>query len=223
MSIRRMVQIFGIGAVTALPLILILAPGVVASPPQPTYDTATVDGDLSEWDLTEDFFANMYRAAKPEKLVESKLYLRYDCSTHTLYALVLPVENLVIQTTHLDNSYIKIDNSKLVDGSSPPPPGSVFQWINKVENTALGWEASGSLGEGSYALNVHTDVRNEETQTSAVVERNIDLLINCYAPPKVGREVYSVNKLAVLAPWIGLIAAIILITTMAVRHQRIRS
>jgi len=49
-----------------------------------------------EWKLTEDFFAHMYRAGKPTKEVESELYLRYDCSTKTMYVLVLAVAGVPI-------------------------------------------------------------------------------------------------------------------------------
>jgi hypothetical protein len=52
---------------------------LAANPPEPTYDTATVDGNESEWSLANDFFADMYRAGDPTKKVESKLYLRYGC------------------------------------------------------------------------------------------------------------------------------------------------
>jgi len=50
----------------------------MAAPPQPTYGVANVDGNIGEWDLANDFFANMYRAGKTDKEIESKLYLRYD-------------------------------------------------------------------------------------------------------------------------------------------------
>ena len=91
-----------------------------ANPPEPTYGTAVVNGDYSEWDLDGDFFANMYRAAKDTKKVESKLYLRYDCSTNTLYALVLAVEGVPVLTTQPDDSYIKINGTKVVEGNDDP-------------------------------------------------------------------------------------------------------
>jgi len=50
-----------------------------ATPPQPTYALATVDGSIGEWVLNNDFFANMREAAKPDKPILSKLYLHYDC------------------------------------------------------------------------------------------------------------------------------------------------
>jgi len=48
-----------------------------ANPPTPTPGSVTVDGDYSEWDLSEDFFAPMYEAADPDKTHLANLYLRY--------------------------------------------------------------------------------------------------------------------------------------------------
>lgn len=154
-----------------------------------TYGSATVDGDSSEWDLAEDgsgdFFANMYRAGNDSKPIESKLYLRYDCSTETLYALVLSVNgrNGLAQP---DDAFIKLGNStKLVDGNDNndgTPPD--FAWVDQDGNDVQGFEAAASLAEGDYSnLNVHLQVFSDgESQTAAVANRAIPLTINCPEP-----------------------------------------
>gem|GEM_PF-5576388 len=153
---------------------------------EPTYGTATVDGDSSEWDLTNDFFAEMYEAGKLDKDVLSKLYLRYDCSTGTLYALVLPEPGQDIQAT-ADDNFIKLgQNSKLVDGGSPyyPSDGTPpdFEWIGLSGVVAEGWEASTPLPPEDYEnLNVHAQI--VPGRTSAVAGRAIDLKIDC---PEMG-------------------------------------
>ena len=158
-----------------------------ATPPEPTYGPADVDGAYTEWDLTGDFFADMYRAAKHDKPVESKLYLRYDCSTGTLYALVLAVHGVFVRADMPSDAYIKIENPspppddiKLVDGNfgdNGTPPD--FKWITFMGLTK-GWEASAYLPEGSYTrLNVHTQVWHDGSQTSAVEDRHIPLVIQC--------------------------------------------
>jgi uncharacterized repeat protein (TIGR01451 family) len=163
-----------------------------ASYPYPTYGTATVDGAYGEWNLAEDgtgdFFANMYRSADSTKDVLSKLYLRYDCSSKTLYALVL------VETGHTidvdadpapgEEHFIKINGSKIVDDGDQPPSGGPpdFEWIGLSGDgtTADGWEASASLDPGTYNdFDVHTQVDDDET--SAVEGRQIDLVINCLA------------------------------------------
>ena len=193
-----------------------------AEPPAPAYielgDTPpTVDGDPVEWNLAEDgngdFFADMIRAGGlgGQTEVESKLYLRYDCDTGTLYALVLGVGGVPVlvegtdetksppEYIGRDNAHIKVrlsgysspsDFDKLVDGAGHNVPPAEFVWINKRVSTiedfnddgliADGWEASAPLTEGSYDLNVHTQVwDDDESQTSAVKDRNISLVITC--------------------------------------------
>lgn len=211
---------------------------LAAAPPQPTYGVADVDGDEGEWDLGEDFFADMYRAGNPEKDVLSKLYLRYDCATSTLYALVLPNDDnpLPIQILRLaDDTFIKINNVKYVDGTygdDGTPPD--FQWIRPYDydgtGAAEGWEASITLAPGSYQINVHTQVTDDGPQTSAVSERNIDLVIVCENggngghngdDHEVGGDIYPVNKAALLAPWIVLAVSMITGAALAVKRIRI--
>ena len=178
-----------------------------AAPPEPAYiepldsPPTAADGDHGEWNLAEDgtgdFFANMYEAANPTKDVMSKLYLRYDCSTNTLYALVL------VETGHTidvdsglpgEEHFIKIKGSKIVsDGDRPPddtPPD--WQWIGLSvdETTADGWEASASLDPGTYNdFDVHTQV--DADQTSAVEYRQIDLEIDCTSLGSIGNFIWD--------------------------------
>jgi hypothetical protein len=62
-----------------------------AADPQPTYGSAVVDGDISEWNLSADFFANLIKAGGNGGQTEvlGKAYLRYDCDTSNLYVLAL--------------------------------------------------------------------------------------------------------------------------------------
>jgi len=157
-----------------------------------------VGGSTDEWDLVEDFFADMYRAGKPDKKVESELFLRYDCSanpgfgyggpTGTIYALVLAVEGAEVIVNEPpatpEDAYIKIvelGNVPLVDGNSGndgSPPD--FKWVGLDGTRADGWEASFTLNEDTYTLNVHTQVFDDsEQQTSAVADRGIPLLLQC--------------------------------------------
>ncbi len=67
----------------AILLVIPMSYGAAAEPPFPTRDTASVDCDASEWNLAEDgtgdFFSDMWRAANPGTVLESKLYMRYEC------------------------------------------------------------------------------------------------------------------------------------------------
>lgn len=163
-----------------------------AAQDQPNYGIADVDGIISpgEWDLTVDFFANMHRAAQAHKEVEAKLYLRYDCSTYTMFALVLPVGGLEIivdeAPTDPADAYIKINGSPQpvvtgYSGDDDVPPD--FAWIGMNGTRAQGWEASFAMPEGSYTvgINAHTNVFNDdEQQTAGVPGRGIPLDLLCF-------------------------------------------
>jgi opacity protein-like surface antigen len=146
-----------------------------AVPPYPSAGQAVVDGYYAEWDLTNDYFADMYRAGNPNKPVESELYLRYDCVSNTLYALVLNLPDVVgyIDSTAV-TSWIAIDDNsnKVVNeasGNDGIPPD--FAWIDRGYDGdpqhVRGYEASFILYPGSYEIYAHTDIWDNNTQTSA--------------------------------------------------------
>jgi len=188
-------------SVLATLLLLISVTLVSGAAPNPTYGSATVDGNSGEWDLTNDWFADMYLAGKPgdppdPARVYAKLYLRYDCGTDAtgdeiLYALVLAQGTHTIDAdAGLDEHYIKLANSTMLvsDQDSPPPDPPGFAWVSPVGDpavTAAGWEASAYLLPGFYSaqntpsdcLNVHSQI--DPGQTSAVQDRCIDLYTMC--------------------------------------------
>ena len=157
----------------------------------PPSGAVDVDGNplpanpYGEWDLTNDFFANMHKASNFDKEVLSKLYLRYDCESGILYAMVLLESGHVIDdSAAADNHYIKINKTgqskivvKLVDGNTDDNDNAPdFHYILNNDDK-IGWEASTDLPAGSYRLNVHTQVDDDET--SAVTDRDIPLTIIC--------------------------------------------
>ncbi|MBN1873948.1 MAG: VWA domain-containing protein, partial [Anaerolineae bacterium] len=152
--------------------------------PGPTCDIAVVDGDIDEWDLDTDFFADMYRAANGDKPVESKLYLRYDAASEVLYALVLSIDGVPVLERPGD-AFIKLGNStKLVDGTyGDDGTAPDFAWV-MLDGELRGWEASTPLEQDYYDnLNVHVQVYDDgEAQTSAVVGRAISMYVECEEP-----------------------------------------
>jgi hypothetical protein len=161
----------------AVPLALALLVPVVApaAPPYPSAGTAAVDGYDSEWNLTNDFFADMYRAGDSTKVVESKLYLRYDCISNTMYVLVVEEPGVIGYIDSLaTTSWIAIDaqNHKVVNenaGIDGVPPD--FAWIDRGYDGNVqhvhGYEASFTIVPGSYTIIAHTDIWDVTTQTSA--------------------------------------------------------
>ena len=185
---------------TVIPAILllgmVLAGASNASTPYPTIlSSAIVDGNYAEWDLNVDFFANMYRAGDPTKPLESKLYLRYDCSTHTMYALVLAQPGIPCVADAVGSgatSWIAIDaiNNKVVSSQSgddgvAPDFAYIDVGFDGDSGHARGYEASFPLAEGTYQIVTHVNVIDGgEAQTSATEghpHSGPELIVTC--PP----------------------------------------
>ena len=155
---------------------------------EPTYGTMIVNGDYGEWDLAQDFFADMYRAADPTKDILAKLYLRYDCDSNTLGVLVMAEPGHSIDVdAGADEHFIKVNDTKVIDANYTPPDGAPppdFAWIGLSADgsTAAGWEASIAMYPGSYDLNVHSNV--DDGQTSQVERMGVGIYIEC-APTAV--------------------------------------
>jgi hypothetical protein len=157
--------------------VMILASTASATPPIPALGTAVVDGEYGEWNLTHDFFADMYRAGNPNKPLESKLYLRYDCSTNTLYALVLCEPGVVgcIDST-ATTAWIAIGDqtnkvvNEISDIDGIPPD---FAWIDRGFDGnpwhVHGYEASFTMMPGIYIIIAHVDIWDISSQTSATM------------------------------------------------------
>ncbi|MGD8623248.1 MAG: hypothetical protein PVJ34_01835 [Anaerolineae bacterium] len=190
--------------VMAVPSTLVMA----ANPPHPTYVdedanppiyTPTVDGDTGDWDLSLDYFSDMILAGGNGGQTEvlSKLYLRYNCDSGVLYALVLTEPGVTIDADGpLDEHYIKLtQGSKVVDGNASPPDGVQpdFAFVGLSGGTALGWEASFFAPQDSYPnFNVHTNVNySGSVNTSQVPGTAIDLVIDCNVPSAVSLSFFG--------------------------------
>ncbi len=111
----------------------------------------------------------MYRAGDSDKKVESKLYLRYNCDNGMLYVMVATVDGVVLAAN--GDNFVKIDGDKKV--GSP----DIGNYTQSADN--MGWEASFALAEGTYDLDVHTQVTDDGSQTSALAGRSAVLTIAC--------------------------------------------
>lgn len=121
------------GAVLAVAVLSVVITGAaLAGPPYPRYGTRSVDGDIGDWNLTVDFYAQMYRAGDPDKPVESWLYLRYDCHTNTLYILMRGKPKVPILIDAAKTAWVAIDviSNKVVMGT----PGTTGRPL-----TSRGW------------------------------------------------------------------------------------
>jgi hypothetical protein len=166
------VTIAGVLLLTAL-----IAPTTMAAPPNPSQGSATVDGDISDWSLGADFFADMTDGGNPAKPARAKLYLRYDCDSETLFALVLALGGEKARQDRPDEAYVQIDGSgKLID------PDGDFAWVNGDGTLADGWEGAGELAPGSYTLRAHVLIADDSADGYTpmdTVGRHIPLVIEC--------------------------------------------
>jgi len=115
-----------------------------------------------------DRFAAMHRAGRPDKTNESDLYRRHDCATGVLAVIVEARPGVALVD---GDDFVKADGVKRV--------GSPDIGDHTKSADHLGWEASFALAQGSHLLNVHAQVLDGGSQTSAVEDRAIALIIEC--------------------------------------------
>lgn len=186
----RVARPVGWAAAAALLALSLVGPSAVgaASPPQPTYGSAVVDGHTGDWSLSADRFSDLTDTGQADSPVRGHLYLRYDCKTETLYALVLGVDGIQFQQTRPEDAYIRIDGSgKAVSGNSGndgTPPD--FSWVNPDGKLADGFEGSAPLSPGEYTIRAHVLRPSERSDGYTPVDnigRADPLKIVCKAEP----------------------------------------
>jgi hypothetical protein len=184
--LRRLLTLLGLFIIILTVTLFGTAPAGAAQPPEPTYGLALVDGDPGEWTVTDpavdphsDHFAPLYRAAKPDNDILADLYLRYDCASGRLWALMLTRPTITIDTSNPE-AYVKLTGIVRVSdasGNDGTPPD--FQFIMAAD-MVVGWEAVMLVSPGSYTdLNVHTNILQNGSQTAQVANRAIPLLLDC--------------------------------------------
>jgi hypothetical protein len=161
----------------ALLLSALIAPTTFAAAPNPSQGSATVDGDIGDWSLGDDFFADMTDAGNPDMPARAKLYLRYDCDSETLFALVLAVGDEKARQDRPDEAYLRIDGAgKLID------PDGDFAWVNGDGTLADGWEGAAELAPGSYTVRAHVLIADDSEDGYTPMDpvgRNVPLVIEC--------------------------------------------
>ena len=176
----------GRNIIACVVILMVMTPGVLAlvkaNPPHPSYITENsemieVDGDYDDWNLDDDYFAEMHIQGDTTKALLSTLYLRYDCESETLSALVLREGDYILQDSPGD-MWIK-------EYSLPVPHKIVgmdggFGNITYIYygDEIIGYEANGSLAPGSYVeFEAHAQIDGETSSTGK--EEFISLTILC--------------------------------------------
>lgn len=175
-----------------------------AAPPEPSHGSAVVDGNTTEWDLVNDFFGYMYRAGNPAKPIESSVHLRYDCSTNTVYVLVLTNGVPGIGgPTYAPAAWAainKVSNKVYTGNTVNDDIQPEFAWVgvkyDGVPDHVQGYEASFHLDPGSYQITVHIEVYDSGAPQTSATEGfpgvGLPLLLDC---TRVSQPDIHVNKL----------------------------
>ncbi|WP_069471329.1 DUF7507 domain-containing protein [Candidatus Marithrix sp. Canyon 246] len=169
---------------------------------EPTYASATVDGYTSEWNLTTDLFSKMCEAGRIDHSTGnctkdhlSNLYLRYDCSTNTMYALVLREGNYWPEK-EADESWIKAYQlgQNPVAGGDPIPSGSQFSWVapNGIEGVDLiGYEVSFPLIPDPYDIEAHINIDSDRTSSTGKKNDPLELSLQCNPVSNIDIETHT--------------------------------
>jgi hypothetical protein len=171
------IRIAAAAAAGVLLLTAALVPAsMLAAAPTPAEGSATVDGNIGDWSLGTDFFADMNDGVDGHP-VRAKFYAKYDCDAEVLYGLVLVQGDEKARQDRPDEAYINIDGSNEVDSNS-----GAFAWVNGDGTLADGFEGSTDLAPGDYTLRVHILVADDSADGYTpmdLIGRNVPLVIEC--------------------------------------------
>ena len=151
-----------------------------------------VDGAIGDWDLEADYFADMFNAGRnnpgwPGYAVLSTLYLRYDCETGLLCALVLDdTSDDLTPELSPDDAWMKLygngwANNKLIDGDGGGnTEPRAFAWVFD-DGVLVGYEACAALDQGFYGeFEAHLNIGGATSSTGKHAQGyDIPLEINC--------------------------------------------
>gem|GEM_PF-1549574 len=186
--------------------------GLASTPPASYYSPTTVDGLYGEWNLSNDFFANMYLAGNPTKPLTAKAYLRYDCVPNTLYVLVLTEPGAPALVAGWESSAwaaIGSVSNKVYTGLSGDdgiPPD--FHWVDLSADglTASGYEASFQLDSGTWSIIIRIEVFDsggpQASATAGFPREGLPFTIVCEGAHPLAIHVNKYVSLDNQATWI---------------------
>jgi len=160
-----------------------------------TAGTATVDGDISEWDLDDASSMNKMctggkidgeRNCGVKSSVQlSTMYARYDCDTETMYVLVLEAGNYEAEKSANDSWVTSDGQSEKILKADGSVAGTQFAWVT-VGGDFQGYEASFQLpANGTYDnVEVHLQVSGNTSSTGKFDNYTSSIvgLTNCEMP-----------------------------------------
>jgi hypothetical protein len=176
---------------------------VLTQPRYVTYGPITIDGNYGDWgeSLTSGWSWNLlFEDGDNLKFILAHVYLRYDCSTQTMYVFIWPVSRLsdryvpsFVHATRTGANWASLDGSAAkvftdMSGTDGTPPD--FEYWNFDDNKlpvdgAAGFEASFTMAPGSHTLRVQTEMYRDGWRTARNVNTKF-VVNNCTTAVSVG-------------------------------------
>ena len=158
-----------------------------------TGKSATVDGKITEWDLSADLLKPMVKEGTSTQTAD--LYVRYDTVNNRAYVLTLARTGYVA-INYLPWNFVKLNNVQVVSATDSTSSTS-FRWVYNGAGKRIGYEASFALTAGSTA-NIFAQLKTApasntrshfKSQASAAIDTVCAALT--YA---LGNQVYQENN-----------------------------
>jgi hypothetical protein len=158
-----------------------------------TGKSATVDGKITDWDLSADLLKPMVKEGTTTQTAD--LYVRYDTARNRAYVLTLARTGYVA-INYLPWNFVKLNNVQVV-GATDSTTSTTFRWVYNSAGKRIGYEASFALTAGSTA-NIFAQMKTAPaSNTAAHFKSQASATVSTVCAPltyALGNQVYQENN-----------------------------
>jgi len=158
-----------------------------------TGKSATVDGKITEWDLSADLLKPMVKEGTSTQTAD--LYVRYDTVNNRAYVLTLARTGYVA-INYLPWNFVKLNNVQVVSATDSTS-STTFRWVYNSAGKRIGYEASFALTAGSTA-NIFAQLKTAPaSNTRSHFKSQASAAIDTVCAPltyALGNQVYQENN-----------------------------
>ena len=158
-----------------------------------TGKSATVDGKITDWDLSADLLKPMVKEGTSTQTAD--LYVRYDTAHNRAYVLTLARSGYVA-INYLPWNFVTLNGTKVVTATDSTTSTS-FRWVYDSAGKRIGYEATFALTAGSTA-NIFAQLKTAPaSNTSAHFKSQGSATVGTVCAPvtyALGNQVYQENN-----------------------------
>ncbi|AUB83783.1 SdrD B-like domain-containing protein [Candidatus Thiodictyon syntrophicum] len=158
-----------------------------------TGKSATVDGKITEWDLSADLLKPMVKEGTTTQTAD--LYVRYDTANNRAYVLTLARTGYVA-INYLPWNFVKLNSVQVVTATDSTS-STTFRWVYNSAGKRIGYEASFALTAGSTA-NIFAQLKTAPaSNTRSHFKSQASAAIDTVCAPltyALGNQVYQENN-----------------------------